>query len=42
MNYLASNKKLPMLKSMTVYGRTEQAVGDKVFLVEIKSLNGKI
>jgi uncharacterized protein (TIGR00255 family) len=41
MNYLASNKKLPMLKSMTGYGRTEQAVGDKVFLVEIKSLNGK-
>lgn len=26
---------------MTGYGRAEQAVGDKVFLVEIKSLNGK-
>jgi uncharacterized protein (TIGR00255 family) len=30
-----------MLKSMTGYGRTEQVVGDKTFLVEIKSLNGK-
>lgn len=30
-----------MLKSMTGYGRTEQTVGDKTFLVEIKSLNGK-
>ena len=26
---------------MTGYGRAEQAVGDKVFLIEIKSLNGK-
>lgn len=26
---------------MTGYGRTEQTVGDKTFLVEIKSLNGK-
>lgn len=26
---------------MTGYGRAEQAVGEKVFLVEIKSLNGK-
>jgi uncharacterized protein (TIGR00255 family) len=26
---------------MTGFGRAEQAVGDKVFLVEIKSLNGK-
>jgi len=26
---------------MTGFGRTEQAVGDKVFLVEVKSLNGK-
>src|SRR4249920_505408 len=30
-----------MLKSMTGYGRTEQTVRDKTFLVEIKSLNGK-
>lgn len=30
-----------MLKSMTGYGRTEQVVGDKTFLAEIKSLNGK-
>jgi uncharacterized protein (TIGR00255 family) len=30
-----------MLKSMTGFGRTEQVVGDKTFLVEIKSLNGK-
>jgi uncharacterized protein (TIGR00255 family) len=29
------------MKSMTGYGRKEQAIGDKVFLVEIKSLNGK-
>jgi len=30
-----------MLKSMTGFGRTEQAVGDKTFQVDIKSLNGK-
>jgi uncharacterized protein (TIGR00255 family) len=30
-----------MIKSMTGFGRTEQAVGDKTFLVDIKSLNGK-
>src|SRR5215210_5232475 len=30
-----------MLKSMTGYGRAEQTVNDKSFLVEIKSLNGK-
>lgn len=30
-----------MLHSMTGFGRAEQAVGDKVFLVEVKSLNGK-
>ncbi|MFM7710422.1 MAG: YicC/YloC family endoribonuclease [Ferruginibacter sp.] len=29
------------MKSMTGYGRKEQTIGDKVFLVEIKSLNGK-
>jgi uncharacterized protein (TIGR00255 family) len=30
-----------MLKSMTGFGRAEQAVGDKTFLVDVKSLNGK-
>ncbi|HEV2478350.1 MAG TPA: YicC/YloC family endoribonuclease [Puia sp.] len=30
-----------MLKSMTGFGRSEQAVGDKTFQVDIKSLNGK-
>ncbi len=30
-----------MLKSMTGFGRVEQSVGDKTFLVDIKSLNGK-
>lgn len=30
-----------MLLSMTGYGRSEQLMGDKTFLVEIKSLNGK-
>lgn len=30
-----------MLKSMTGYGRSEQAVKDKIFLIEIRSLNGK-
>ncbi len=30
-----------MLKSMTGFGRSEQTVNDKIFLVEIKSLNGK-
>lgn len=30
-----------MLKSMTGFGRFEQVVGKKAFLVEIKSLNGK-
>lgn len=30
-----------MLYSMTGYGRAEQAIGEKNFLVEIKSLNGK-
>ncbi len=30
-----------MLKSMTGFGRTEQSVGDKTFLIDIKSLNGK-
>ena len=30
-----------MLKSMTGFGRSEQTVNDKTYLVEIKSLNGK-
>ncbi|MEP6846385.1 MAG: YicC/YloC family endoribonuclease [Panacibacter sp.] len=30
-----------MLYSMTGYGRAEQAINDKVFLVEVRSLNGK-
>jgi uncharacterized protein (TIGR00255 family) len=30
-----------MLKSMTGFGRAEDNVGDKTFLVDIKSLNGK-
>ncbi len=30
-----------MLKSMTGFGRAEQTVNDKTFLVEIRSLNGK-
>jgi len=30
-----------MLYSMTGYGRAEETVGDKTFLVEVKSLNGK-
>ncbi|HPG09917.1 MAG TPA: YicC family protein [Chitinophagaceae bacterium] len=30
-----------MLKSMTGFGRAEKSVGDKTFLVDIKSLNGK-
>jgi uncharacterized protein (TIGR00255 family) len=30
-----------MLKSMTGFGRAEKAVGDKTFLIDIKSLNGK-
>ncbi|HTJ13972.1 MAG TPA: YicC/YloC family endoribonuclease [Dinghuibacter sp.] len=30
-----------MLKSMTGFGRTEQSIGDKTFLIDIRSLNGK-
>lgn len=30
-----------MLKSMTGFGRAEKKVGDKTFLIDIKSLNGK-
>src|SRR5690349_14634834 len=30
-----------MLYSMTGYGRAEQTINDKTFLVEIRSLNGK-
>jgi uncharacterized protein (TIGR00255 family) len=36
-----NNNFFRMLQSMTGFGRAEQAVGDKVFLVEVKSLNGK-
>jgi len=34
-------KHYSMLYSMTGYGRAEQSIGDKNFLIEIKSLNGK-
>jgi len=30
-----------MLKSMTGFGRSEQTVNEKTFLVEVKALNGK-
>ncbi|MGV3658258.1 MAG: YicC/YloC family endoribonuclease, partial [Chitinophagaceae bacterium] len=30
-----------MLKSMTGFGRAENTAGDKTFLIDIKSLNGK-
>ena len=30
-----------MIKSMTGFGRSENNVGDKIFLIDIKSLNGK-
>ena len=30
-----------MLKSMTGFGRAERSVGNKTFLIDIKSLNGK-
>ncbi|MEO6133612.1 MAG: YicC/YloC family endoribonuclease [Ginsengibacter sp.] len=30
-----------MIKSMTGFGRAEETVGDKTYLVELKSLNGK-
>ena len=32
---------LLMLKSMTGFGRAERVIGDKTFLIDIKSLNGK-
>ena len=35
------NLKLHMLYSMTGFGRAEQTIGDKNYLVEIRSLNGK-
>ena len=38
---LPLNFLLSMLYSMTGYGRAEQTVNDKTFLVEIRSLNGK-
>jgi uncharacterized protein (TIGR00255 family) len=40
-NTFTSFKKNYMLKSMTGFGRTEKTVGDKTFLIDIKSLNGK-
>ena len=30
-----------MVKSMTGFGRAEESVGGKTFLVDVKSLNGK-
>lgn len=30
-----------MIYSMTGYGRAEQTIGDRIFIVEVKSLNGK-
>ena len=30
-----------MLKSMTGFGRAEQTLNEKTFLVEVKALNGK-
>ena len=38
---LLQPKSFYMIKSMTGFGRAEQAVGDKTFLIDIKSLNGK-
>lgn len=32
---------MTMLYSMTGYGRSEQTIGDKTYLVEVRSLNGK-
>ncbi|HJS53814.1 MAG TPA: YicC/YloC family endoribonuclease, partial [Chitinophagaceae bacterium] len=40
-NTFTSLKNSYMLKSMTGFGRSEKSVGDKTFLVDIKSLNGK-
>ena len=39
--FIANQKILSMLKSMTGFGRAENNAGDKTFLVDIKSLNGK-
>jgi uncharacterized protein (TIGR00255 family) len=35
------HKQVNMVKSMTGFGRAEETVGDKTFLVDVKSLNGK-
>src|SRR4249919_1480935 len=35
------HKQDTMVKSMTGFGRAEETVGDKTFLVDVKSLNGK-
>jgi uncharacterized protein (TIGR00255 family) len=32
---------MTMLKSMTGFGRAEKTVGDKTFMIDVKSLNGK-
>src|SRR5215467_8658374 len=39
--YLSLLNSDDMVKSMTGFGRSEQSVGGKTFLVDIKSLNGK-
>ena len=38
---LRKHNTFSMLHSMTGYGRAEKAIGEKNFLVEVKSLNGK-
>lgn len=40
-NTFTYSKKIFMLRSMTGFGRAEQTAGDKTFLIDIKSLNGK-
>lgn len=40
-NTFTTHKIVNMLKSMTGFGRAEQTVGDKTFLIDIKSLNSK-
>ena len=35
------NNDFAMLHSMTGYGRAEQTLADKTYLVEVRSLNGK-
>ena len=40
-NFVKIKKTYCMIKSMTGFGREEKSVGDKTFLIDIKSLNGK-